>query len=71
MQPPEIDIVANGNNIPREGGSEESETDQVVQSLGIMKVDNANKSTMYVGDAHWAAVLSDVGVGFDNPEVFC
>jgi len=40
------------------GGSEESETDQVVQSLGVMKVD-ANKS-MYYGDCHWAAILTDV-----------
>lgn len=37
---------------------EESETDQVVQSLGIMKVDN-NK-TFYFGDTHWATILSDV-----------
>ena len=37
---------------------EESETEQVAQSLGIMKVDN-NKS-MYFGDAHWATILSDV-----------
>ena len=59
-QAAEVDIVANGNNVPREGGSEESETDQMVQSLGVMKVDNTNKSTMYVGDAHWASVLSDV-----------
>ena len=54
----EIDGV-NGNNIPRRGdGSEESETDQVVQSLGVMKVDN-NKS-MYLGNTHWATILSDV-----------
>ena len=39
---------------------DESETDQVAQSLGIMKVDN-NKS-MYFGDAHWATILGDVGL---------
>ena len=62
MQPQDVDINgADGNGIPVQGdGSEGSETDQVVQSLGVMKVDNNNKSTMYMGDAHWAAVLSDV-----------
>ena len=37
----------------------ESDTDQVAKSLGILKVDS-NRST-YVGEAHWASVLSDVG----------
>lgn len=46
------------DGLPRGSGAEESETDQVVQSLGVMKVDN-NKS-MYYGDAHWAAILSDI-----------
>ena len=36
----------------------DSETDQVVKSLGILKVDN-NKS-MYFGEAHWAAILNDI-----------
>lgn len=44
--------------IKGEGEEVESETDQVSQSLGMMKVDN-NKS-MYFGDAHWATILSDV-----------
>ena len=39
-----------------EGG--ESETDQVVRSLGVLKVDN-NKS-MYFGEAHWATILNDI-----------
>lgn len=37
---------------------EESETEQVTKSFGIMKVDN-NKS-YYISDAHWASVLSEV-----------
>ena len=41
-----------------EGEEIESETDQVAQSLGIMKVDS-NKS-MYFGEAHWASILKDV-----------
>ena len=55
----DVDIDGSeNNNLPRGEGSEESETDQVVQSLGVMKVDN-NKS-MYIGDAHWATILNDV-----------
>ena len=62
MQPQEASINGgDGNNIPTQGeGSEGSETDQVVQSLGVMKVDNNSKSAMYFGDTHWATVLSDV-----------
>ena len=46
------------DGVIRGSGAEESETDQVAQSLGVMKVDN-NKS-MYFGDAHWAAILNDI-----------
>jgi len=41
-------------------GQEESETEQVTKSFGVMKMDN-NKS-FYISDAHWAAVLNDVSV---------
>ena len=37
---------------------EESDTEQVTKSFGIMKVDN-NRS-YYISDAHWASVLSEV-----------
>jgi hypothetical protein len=37
---------------------DESETEQVTKSFGIMKVDN-NKS-YYISDAHWASVLSEI-----------
>ena len=47
-----------GGQYRAEGEEIESETDQVAQSLGIMKVDN-NKS-MYFGEAHWASILKDV-----------
>ena len=58
-QDTDVDIDAEEEDgVPRGSGAEESETDQVVQSLGIMKVDN-NKS-MYYGDAHWATILSDI-----------
>ncbi|KAJ5781156.1 hypothetical protein N7457_006316 [Penicillium paradoxum] len=39
-------------------GADESDTDQVTKSFGIMKMDN-NKS-YYISDAHWASVLNDI-----------
>ncbi|KAB8238505.1 uncharacterized protein BDW43DRAFT_118145 [Aspergillus alliaceus] len=40
------------------GGPEESDTEQVTKSFGVMKVDN-NKS-YYFSEAHWASVLNDI-----------
>ncbi|KAJ5899938.1 hypothetical protein N7495_004682 [Penicillium taxi] len=37
---------------------DESETEQVTKSFGVMKVDN-NKS-YYISEAHWASVLKDI-----------
>ena len=61
------DVDVDGNDLENgmvkgEGEEAESETDQVSQSLGMMKVDN-NRS-WYVGDAHWATILSDVSLKF-------
>ncbi|KAL8761348.1 MAG: hypothetical protein Q9184_002512 [Pyrenodesmia sp. 2 TL-2023] len=54
-----VDGVNNQNGMMRPDGEEgESETDQVAQSLGILKVFD-NKS-MYFGDAHWATILQDI-----------
>ncbi|KAJ5290998.1 hypothetical protein N7478_000249 [Penicillium angulare] len=39
-------------------GAEESDTEQVTKSFGVMKVDN-NKS-YYISEAHWASVLNDI-----------
>ena len=44
-----------------DGQNEESDTEAVTKSFGIMKVDN-NKS-MYISEAHWASVLNDVSSG--------
>lgn len=44
-----------------DGQGDESETEQVTKSFGIMKVDAENKKTFYLGEAHWAALLNDVG----------
>ncbi|CAF9920172.1 hypothetical protein IMSHALPRED_004836 [Imshaugia aleurites] len=60
--PQDVDVDIDGDyedsGVVRGSGEDESETDQVVQSLGVMKVDN-NKS-MYYGEAHWAAILHDI-----------
>lgn len=56
----EVDDLNNHNGMMRPDGEEaESETDQVAQSLGVLKVMDNNKS-MYFGEAHWAAILTDV-----------
>ncbi|KAL9035545.1 MAG: hypothetical protein Q9180_004808 [Flavoplaca navasiana] len=56
----EVDGLNNQNGMMRPDGEEaESETDQVAQSLGVLKVMDNNKS-MYFGEAHWAAVLTDI-----------
>ena len=54
----DVDGEYEDGGVIRGSGEDESETDQVVQSLGVMKVDN-NKS-MYYGEAHWAAILHDI-----------
>lgn len=45
------------------GQPEESETERVTNSLGVMHV-HQNKS-LYIGNTHWAAVLEDVSYGLD------
>lgn len=54
----DVDIEDEAPNAP-----EESDTEQVTKSFGIMKVDN-NKS-WYFSEAHWATVMNDVGL-FDS-----
>ncbi|OJJ88757.1 Zn(II)2Cys6 transcription factor [Aspergillus glaucus CBS 516.65] len=51
-----VSVSANEEDGP--AGLEESDTEQVTKSFGIMKVDN-NKS-YYISDAHWASVLNDI-----------
>lgn len=55
----DVDVNDQENTMSKGDGDEaESETDQVSQSLGMMKVNN--NQSMYFGDAHWATILSDV-----------
>jgi Fungal specific transcription factor domain/Fungal Zn(2)-Cys(6) binuclear cluster domain len=39
----------------------ESETDGLNTSFGILKVDQEKQKTFYVGEAHWAALLNEIG----------
>lgn len=55
--------VSNGIEVDEHGEAapEESDTEQVTKSFGVMKMDN-NKS-YYISEAHWASVLNDVSLG--------
>jgi Fungal Zn(2)-Cys(6) binuclear cluster domain len=41
---------------------EDSDTEQVTKSFGVMKVDN--KSAYYISEAHWASIINDVSVSW-------
>ena len=43
-----------------DGEEAESETDQMAQSLGVLKV--YDNKPLYFGEAHWATVLQDVSI---------
>ena len=42
------------------GKDDESDTEQVTKSFGIMKVDNKNEKSYYVSEAHCFSILNDV-----------
>ena len=54
------DDVTTAVNDGSASGKDESDTEQVTKSFGILKVHN-NKS-YYLSEEHWAAVLNDVSV---------
>jgi Fungal specific transcription factor domain len=43
-----------------DGLADDSETDKVTKSFGVMKVDTEKQKTFYVGEAHWAALLNEI-----------
>ena len=49
-----------------EGGNEvidmekEQESDQIIEALGSMKVDQIENKTIYLGGAHWVSIMSEV-----------
>jgi hypothetical protein len=42
------------------GNDDESDTEQVTKSFGIMKVDSQNQKSYYISEAHWISILNDV-----------
>lgn len=44
----------------KEEDDEDSDVDSVNNSFGVLKVDNQNHKSMYVGDSHWHLVLADI-----------
>lgn len=51
---------AGANAIDVDLKDEESDTEQVTKSFGILKVDNQSQKSYYVSEAHWSAILNDV-----------
>ncbi|KAL1954697.1 hypothetical protein VTO42DRAFT_801 [Malbranchea cinnamomea] len=41
-------------------GEEESDTEQVTRSFGIMKFDSQSQKSYYISEAHWASILNDI-----------
>jgi Fungal specific transcription factor domain len=48
------------DDVQEYGEAEDSDTEKVTKSFGIMKVDPDNNKTFYIGEAHWAALLNDI-----------
>lgn len=48
------------DDMEEEMGEDESETDKVTKSFGVMKVDAERQKTFYIGESHWAALLSEI-----------
>ncbi|EXJ57241.1 hypothetical protein A1O7_07588 [Cladophialophora yegresii CBS 114405] len=61
---PNLDIELDDSGMmddDADGQEPESETDGVTKSFGILKVDAERQKTFYVGEAHWAALLNEIG----------
>jgi len=46
-------------SIPEEDAGDESEVEHVTKSIGVMKVDN--NRAVFASEAHWYAILGEVG----------
>jgi hypothetical protein len=49
-----------GDGDEMNAGEEESDTEQVTRSLGIMKFDSKDQKSFYISQVHWASILNDV-----------
>ncbi|RMZ83517.1 hypothetical protein DV737_g1626, partial [Chaetothyriales sp. CBS 132003] len=50
-----------GQDSEGDARDEESETERVTKRFGILKVDQEKQKTVYIGEAHWAALLNEIG----------
>lgn len=57
QQPQNVDQE---DNDMQKDDDDDSDVDSVANSFGILKVDNENRKSMYIGDSHWHLILSDV-----------
>jgi hypothetical protein len=57
----ELDETTMMEDAENDNQEAESETDGVTKSFGILKVDAEKQKTFYVGEAHWAALLNEIG----------
>lgn len=55
-------LVYDGQGHGRRAVDEESDTEKVTKSFGIMKVDNQNQKSYYISEAHWMSILHDVRI---------
>jgi hypothetical protein len=51
--------IAAPESIPEEDAEDESEMENVTKSIGVMKVHN--NATIFASEAHWYAILGEVG----------
>ncbi|EGD96107.1 C6 transcription factor [Trichophyton tonsurans CBS 112818] len=51
---------ASTNTVDIDLKDEESDTEQVTKSFGVMKVDNQSQKSYYVSGAHWSTILNDI-----------
>lgn len=58
---PSLDNELDDNQDMDADDDDESEIESVTKGFGILKVDQENKKTFYVGEAHWAALLNEIG----------
>lgn len=54
-----VDLSNGPESIPEEDAGDESEVEHVTKSIGVMKVDN--NRAIFASEAHWYAILGEVG----------
>lgn len=44
-----------------DSGAKDIETEELVSAAGILKIDQAENKTLYIGGSHWVSIMSEVG----------